>query len=87
MPNIKGNAVVFFNLTCFFGGHFLWSIFRESLWKLEQKLFAPARICLLLHLCSDWLPTLTRYFSGVFVCNLWLLLIVRVNVVSCQLTF
>jgi len=25
-------------------------------------------------------------FSGVFVCNLWFLLIVRMNVVSCRVT-
>jgi len=35
---------------------------------------------------SDWLTILTCYFSGVFVCNLWFLRIVRVNVVSCQVT-
>ena len=29
---------------------------------------------------------LTCYFSGVFVCTVWFLLIVRVNVVSCQVT-
>jgi len=55
---MKGNAVVFFILICFFGGYFLWSIFRASLWKLGQNLFAPARICLFLRLCSDWLATL-----------------------------
>jgi len=27
---------------------------------------------------------LTWYFSGVFVCNLWFLLIVQVNDVSCR---
>jgi len=34
----------------------------------------------------DWLSVLTRYFSGVFVYNLWFSLIVRVNVVSCRVT-
>jgi len=29
---------------------------------------------------------LTCYFSGVFVCTLWFLFIVRVNVVSCRVT-
>ena len=33
-----------------------------------------------------WLAILTCYFSGVFVCNIWFLLIVRVNVVSCRFT-
>jgi len=37
-------------------------------------------------LTIDWLAILTCYFSGVFVCNLWFLLIVRVNVVSCRVT-
>jgi len=36
-----------------------------------------------LRLC---LAILTCYFSGVFVCNIWFLLIVRVNVVSCRFT-
>ena len=35
---------------------------------------------------SDWLAIMTCYFSGVFVCNLWFLLIVRVNMVSCRVT-
>ena len=35
---------------------------------------------------SAWLAILTCSFSGVFVCNLWFLLIVRVNVVSCRVT-
>jgi len=36
---------------------------------------------------SAWQAILTYYFSGVFVCNLWFLLIVGVNVVSCRVTF
>ena len=35
---------------------------------------------------SKWLAILTCYISGVFVCNLWFLLIVRVNVVSCRVS-
>ena len=35
---------------------------------------------------SDWLAILTCYSSGVYVCNLWFLLIVRLNVVSCRVT-
>ena len=35
---------------------------------------------------SAWLTILTCSFSGVFVCNLRFLLIVRVNVVSCWVT-
>jgi len=35
---------------------------------------------------SHWLAILTCSFPGVFVCNLWFLLIVRVNVVSCWVT-
>ena len=35
--------------------------------------------------CSGVFPQLS-YFSGVFVCNLWFLLMVRVNVVSCRVT-
>jgi len=35
---------------------------------------------------SAWLAILTCSFSGVFVCSLWFLLIVRVNVVSCWVT-
>ena len=33
---------------------------------------------------SGWLDISTCYFSGVFVCNLWFLLIVRVNVVFAE---
>jgi len=76
----------FFILIYFFWGHFLWSIFRASLWKFGQNFFAPPNICLLLHPCSDWLATLVCYFSGVFICYLWLLLIVRVKVASCRVT-
>jgi len=36
---------------------------------------------------SAWLAIFTCSFSGVFVCNLWFVLIVRVNVVSCRATF
>jgi len=35
---------------------------------------------------SAWLTILTCSFSSVFVCNLWFLLVVRVNVVSCRAT-
>jgi len=54
-PNMKCNAVVFF------GGHFLWSIFRQvwGMGKFGQKSFAPSKICLLLHLqyeAGQWFP-------------------------------
>jgi len=81
---MKRNAVVLYLFI--FGGHFLWSIFLASLWKFGQKSFAPPKICLLLHLCSDWLAILTCYISGVFVYNLWFLVIFRVNGVSCRVT-
>jgi len=29
---------------------------------------------------------LACYFSGIFVCNLWCLLIVRVNIIFCRVT-
>jgi len=35
---------------------------------------------------SAWLAILICSFSGIFVCNLWFLLIARVNVVSCLVT-
>jgi len=41
--------------TFFFGGHFLWSIFRAILVKFGEKSFAPPKICLLLHLCFSTL--------------------------------
>jgi len=40
---VKRNAVVYF------GGHFVWSIFRASLGKFGQKSFARPKISLLLH--------------------------------------
>ena len=35
---------------------------------------------------SSWMVILTRSFFGVFVCNLWFLLMVWVNIVSCRVT-
>jgi len=35
----------------FYGGHFLWILFRASLQKFGLKFFAPSKVCLLLHLC------------------------------------
>jgi len=69
---------------CFF--YFLCIIYWAGLWKFGQKSFASPKICLLLHLCSDLLAIFTCYFSGIFFCNLWFLLIVRVNVVFCRVT-
>jgi len=37
----------------FFGGHFVWSIFRPVLGKCGQKSFASPKVCLLLHLCRQ----------------------------------
>jgi len=39
------------------------------------------------HSHSAWLAISTYFFSDVFVCYLWFLLVVRVNVVSCRVTF
>jgi len=39
------------NAVVFYGGHFLWILFRASLQKFGLKFFAPPKICLLLHLC------------------------------------
>ena len=55
-PNVKRNAVVFF------GGHFLWSIFRARLGNLGKS-FAPPRICLLLHPCFS-----TRNVTKLLTC-------------------
>jgi len=39
----------------FYGGHFLWILFRASLQKFGLKFFVPPKLCLLLHLCFSYM--------------------------------
>jgi len=39
----------------FYGGHFLWILFRASLQKFGLKFLAPLKFCLLLHLCFSYM--------------------------------
>jgi len=39
----------------YYGGRFLWILFRASLQKFGLKFFAPPKICLLLHLCFTYM--------------------------------
>ena len=50
----------------FYGGHFLWILFRARLQKFGLNFFAPPKTCLLLHLCFSY----TRFIDETDDCNL-----------------
>jgi len=50
LPRFENNAPSEMQ-SFFYGGHFLWILFRASLQEFGLKFFVPPNICLLLRLC------------------------------------
>jgi len=53
LPRFENNAPSEMQ-SLFYGGYFLWILFRASLQKFRLNFFAPPKICLLLHLCFSY---------------------------------
>ena len=83
-PNMSRNAVVF--LFLFFEVIFLWVFFGQICGSLGKNPLHLQKFACSYTMFRVACHILTCYFSGVFICNLWFLLIVPVNVVSCRVT-